>query len=115
MLFDCFPKLESERLILREWTVKDAAALNEIIHDAVVYRYLPSFLYEQSIPDTAEMIAGNRHACFDKKESVLFGICLKDTPDAVIALQRYTTMNRKKKRLRWLSTEPKILGAGERK
>ena len=85
-LFEEFPRLESERLLLREWTAADAPALEEIIRDPAVYRYLPTFLYEQSVADTGEMIAGARAACFDTKESILFGVCLTDDPAAVIGI-----------------------------
>ncbi|MBQ6162933.1 MAG: GNAT family N-acetyltransferase [Clostridia bacterium] len=85
-LFDEFPRLESDRLILREWTAADAPALGAIVRDPEIYRYLPTFLYEQSIPDAGEMIARARAECFDTKQSVLFGICLKSAPDTVIGI-----------------------------
>ena len=59
-LFDRFPYLESGRLILREWTAEDAPALEEILRDPEVYRFLPSFLYEQSCENVRGMIAGAR-------------------------------------------------------
>ena len=67
-LFEEFPRLESERLLLREWQPSDAPALEAILRDPAVYRYLPTFLYEQSVADTAQMIRGARSACFDTKE-----------------------------------------------
>lgn len=85
-LFEEFPRLESDRLILREWTPADASALEEIIHDLAVYRFLPTFLYEQSIKDTGEMIARARTACFDTRESILLGICRKAAPQTVIGI-----------------------------
>ena len=85
-LFEEFPRLESDRLLLREWTATDAPALEEIIRDPAVYRYLPTFLYEQSVPDTEKMIAGARAACFDTKDSILFGVCLRDAPDRVVGI-----------------------------
>ena len=85
-LFEEFPCPESERLLLREWTAADAPALEEIIRDPEVYRYLPTFLYEQSVADTAAMIRNARAACFDTKESLLFGVCLKPDTDTVIGI-----------------------------
>ena len=80
-LFQYFPRLESDRLLLREWTEEDAPALERIIMDPAVYRYLPTFLYEQSDPDVRGMIANARRRCFDTGESILLGICLKSVPE----------------------------------
>ncbi len=85
-LFEEFPRLEGERLLLREWALSDAAALEEIIRDPDVYRFLPTFLYEQSLSDTVEMIAGSRAACFDTKESILFGVCFRDASQSVVGI-----------------------------
>ena len=85
-LFDVFPYLESDRLILREWNLADAPALEEIIRDPEVYRFLPTFLYEQSCEDTAEMIARAREKCFDTHESILLGICLRNDATHLIGI-----------------------------
>lgn len=67
-LFDCFPSMESDRLILREWKESDANGLTDLIRNQQVYRFLPTFLYERSIENTAEMIARSRAECFDTKK-----------------------------------------------
>ena len=85
-LFEEFPRLESERLLLREWTASDAHSLEAIIRDPAVYRYLPTFLYEQSVPDTVGMIVNARSACFDAKDSLLLGICFRSEPEQVVGI-----------------------------
>ena len=85
-LFDRFPYLEGDRLILREWTAEDAPALEEILRDPEVYRFLPTFLYEQSCEDVRGMIASSREKCFDTRDSILLGIYLKNDPDRVIGI-----------------------------
>ena len=45
--FQSVPTLQSERLILRRLTQADADALARLAHSEAVYRYLPTFLYEQ--------------------------------------------------------------------
>ena len=85
-LFDVFPVLESERLVLRELTLSDAEALDGFIRSPSVYRYLPTFLFEQSYADTREMIGRARTECFDTKQSILFGVCLRTDPLSVIGL-----------------------------
>ena len=85
-LFEVFPRLESERLLLREWEPGDARTLAEITRNPAVYRYLPTFLFEQSLADPAEVIARARAECFDAKDSILLGICLKDGPDGIAGI-----------------------------
>ena len=85
-LFAVFPRLESERLLLREWTPDDAPALNRLVRDPAVYRYLPTFLYEQSDPDISRMIARCRAVCFDTGDSILLGICTPEAPDALLGI-----------------------------
>ena len=85
-LFEEFPYLESSRLILREWTSADGPCLEAIIRDPEVYRFLPTFLYEQSYEDVGEMIAHARAECFDTRGSILLGIVLKDAPDRLIGI-----------------------------
>ena len=78
-LFDSFPRLESDRLILREWTKADLPALDELRKSEAVYRYLPTFLYEQSYENAEEMLLHMREECFDTKASILLAIELKES------------------------------------
>ena len=73
-LFDEMPTLESGRLLLRELVPADAPALGAMARDTAVYRYLPTFLFEQKYPDPAEVIRRMRAECFEPKESLILGI-----------------------------------------
>ena len=73
-LFEAYPVLENERIILRKMTEKDADALGELTANAKVYQYLPTFLFEQKYADPREVIARMDVECFDTKESILLGI-----------------------------------------
>jgi len=47
-IFDEIPHIESERLTIKRVEPRDADALCELAHCREVYRYLPTFLFEQS-------------------------------------------------------------------
>lgn len=77
-LFDEIPRLEGDRIILRKIDDRDAAALEELTGNPLVYRYLPTFLFEKQYDDAHEMIDRLYHSCYAGKESLILGICLKD-------------------------------------
>lgn len=85
-LFDEMPRLESDRLILREFVDADAPALAAFAHDNELYRLLPTFLFEQKYDDAHEVIARMRAECFDTKESILLATCLQSDPHKVIGI-----------------------------
>ena len=64
--------LESPRIVLRRLERCDAAALEELVRDGKVYRYLPGFLYEKRYPDISKVIDGLYGECLD--ESLILGI-----------------------------------------
>ena len=74
--FRAVPTLQSERLILRRLTQADAEALDRLAHSDIVYRYLPTFLYEQKYPDIHRVIDGLYDECL--RESLILGIFLKE-------------------------------------
>lgn len=76
--FGEIPRIEGEHVILREMIAADASALAEIARSEAVYRYLPTFLYEQRYDDAAVAIERMRAECFDTKESILLAVaCAK--------------------------------------
>lgn len=85
-LFDEMPRLEGERVLLREFVDADAPALSDFIHSEAIYRLLPTFLYEQKYDDPHQTIARMREECFETKESVLLAICLREAPDQMIGI-----------------------------
>jgi len=74
--FQSVPTLESERLILRRLTQADADALGSLAHSDVVYRYLPTFLYEQKYPDIRRVMDGLYGECL--RDSLILGIFLRE-------------------------------------
>ena len=85
-LFDEMPRIESERLVLREMVPQDAEALASLSTDEEVYRLLPTFLYEQKYSDPLTVIDRMRTECFDTKDSILLATCLQSAPDQMIGI-----------------------------
>ena len=86
MLFDKVPRLEGERVILREMAPSDAQALSALASDNKIYRFEPTFLYERKYADPAETIARMRAECFDTKESLLWAVCLRSQPNELVGI-----------------------------
>lgn len=47
-LFDVFPTLSDEKIIIKKMEETDVHALKEITENPAVYRYCPYFLYKKS-------------------------------------------------------------------
>ena len=61
--------------MLRRLEAQDAATLQELVDDALVYQYLPTFLYEKQYPDVTYVIRHLYDECF--RESIILGIFLE--------------------------------------
>ena len=75
-LFSEIPYLKGDRLTLHGLTQKDAAALQELVDSPVVYRYLPTFLFEKRYEDVRTVIARLYDECW--KESIILGVFRQD-------------------------------------
>ena len=75
-LFSEIPYIKTERLVLRKIEEKDAEGLSELAHSPNVYRYLPTFLFEQKYEDVNEVIRRLYDECF--KESVILGVFIEE-------------------------------------
>ena len=71
-LFTEVPYIKTERLILRKIEETDAAGLSELAHSPNVYRYLPTFLFEQKYEDIQDVICRLYDECF--QESIILGV-----------------------------------------
>ena len=80
-LFDEIPTLENERLCIQRLCDADSEDLRAFSHDGSVYRYLPTFLFEQQYEDPHLVLQKLYAECFQAKESLILGIFLKDTRD----------------------------------
>ena len=65
-LFQCFPHLMSERLIIRKMIEYDIDSLSEITYSENEYRYIPLFLYKKSRGNLLEAIINLGDRDFDK-------------------------------------------------
>ena len=75
-LFSEIPYIKSERLILRKIEEKDAEALSELTHSPNVYRFLPTFLFEQKYEDIHDVIRHLYDECF--KDSIILGVFMEN-------------------------------------
>ena len=77
-VFDEIPYIEGEHIIIRKITDADADELQAMIQSKKVYRYLPTFLFEQQYTDIHEMIRKLYDECFAAKESLILAVCRKE-------------------------------------
>lgn len=75
-LFTKIPYIKTERLVLRKIEETDAEGLSELTHSPDVYRYLPTFLFEQKYEDVHEVIRRLYDECF--KESIILGVFMEE-------------------------------------
>ena len=85
-LFDKYPILQDDVLTIRRMSFSDEKALKDLTEEKDVYRYLPTFLYEQKYEDKYQVIKRMDEECMDSRESVLMGIYLKEDPKTLIGI-----------------------------
>lgn len=85
-LFDEFPHIEGQKLIIRKMTEYDADALAEITNNERVYRYVPPFLYKKSRGNLLTAIRNLGGRDFEKKKLIIAGIYQRAEPDRLIGL-----------------------------
>lgn len=85
-LYDVFPYLENDKVIIRKMESSDVVALSEISNNDNVYKYISPFLYKKSNKtlETAIKNLGGRD--FEKKKLIIAGIYLKDNPNRLVGL-----------------------------
>lgn len=97
-LFEEYPELEGERILLHRMSEEDAEALSELTSNPRVYRYLPSFLYERQKEDKREVIRDMDADCFQTRESILLGIYLRRNPERMIGIAEIYNYEEKKEK-----------------
>ncbi len=85
-LFDTFPYLENDKVIIRKMTKNDVPALLEISNNDEVYKYISPFLYKKNDKFLASAIENLGGRDFDKKKLIIAGVYLKDNPDRLVGL-----------------------------
>ena len=95
-LFDEYPCLENDRVIMKKMSAADAEALAELTSRDAVYKTIPSFLYELRYEDKRDVIENMDRECFDTKESLLLGVYLTDDPEHLIGIAEFYNYEEKK-------------------
>ena len=80
-IFDEIPCISGNNIVIKKITDKDANALAQMAGDKDVYKYLPTFLFEQKYKDINFVIKQIYDECFANKESVILGVYLKNSGD----------------------------------
>lgn len=85
-IFDEFPYLENDFLIIKKMSEENVDDLMEITNNDNVYKYIPYFLYKKSKNTLLTAIKNLGSRDFDKKKMIIAGIYLKQNPDKLIGL-----------------------------
>lgn len=85
-LFETFPYLKNDHIIIRKMVEGDVDNLMEITNNPNVYQYVPSFLYQKSRGNLLAAIRNLGGRDFDKKKLIIAGIYLCGEPDKLIGL-----------------------------
>jgi len=85
-LFDTFPYLKNNHIIIRKMTEIDVDALKEITDNPNVYQYIPPFLYKKSRGNLLAAIRNLGGRDFDKKKNIIAGVYLYEEPDRLVGL-----------------------------
>lgn len=85
-LYEIFPYLKSDSIIIRKMTEDNVDDLLEITNNDNVYQYIPPFLYKKSKGNLLSAIRNLGGRDFDKKKMMIAGIYLCEKPDKLIGL-----------------------------
>lgn len=85
-LFDRFPYLENDKVIIRKMELNDVVALSEISNNENIYKYIPRFLYKKSNKELETAIKNLGGKNFKKKKYIIAGVYLKDNPNRLVGL-----------------------------
>ena len=77
-LFDEIPFLKGGQIVIHKMTDRDATALQKMTESLLVYRYLPTFLYEKKYASPLDVISNMYKDPFLSKESLLLGVYTED-------------------------------------
>ena len=95
-LFDDYPFLEDEFILLKRPGEDSAEALDMMTRNEKVYRFLPTFLHELQYEDKREAIRTMYDDCFLKHISIHLGIYLKEDDSFVGLVELYNLDEEKK-------------------
>lgn len=87
-LFDEFPSLSDDKIIIGKMSENDVGSLEEITENANVYRYIPPFLYRKSRGNLLAAIRNCGERDFIKKKHIIAGIYLKNARTSLSELRK---------------------------
>ena len=93
-LFDDIPTIKGERIVLNRIEDTDAEALQDLVDNPIVQRYLPTFLFERQHSDTHETIRLLYQDIFANKESLFLAVRLRDSGELVGLAEFYSLRER---------------------
>lgn len=85
-LFEQFPHIVNEKIIIRKMIEDDLEHLYEITNNENVYQYIPSFLYKKSKGNLLAAIRNLGGRDFDKKKCIIAGVYLCNKPDKLVGM-----------------------------
>lgn len=85
-LFEVFPYLENDNVIIRKMELSDVVALSEISNNDNVYKHIPPFLYKKNNKTLETTIKNLSGRDFEKKKLIIAGIYLKNDPNRLVGL-----------------------------
>ncbi len=86
MIFDEFPYLENELIVLKRPSIEDLPSFESMIKDKDVYSYEPTFLPELRSNSSREFLERDNETLFKNKECIVLGIYYKSGPPKFIGL-----------------------------
>ncbi len=85
-LFDSFPYLENDLILIHRMEASDVDCLEEISWNDNLYRYIPPFLHRKSRSTLLTAIGHLGGREFDNKRQIIAGIYLKTDPGRLVGL-----------------------------
>ncbi|MBP7402046.1 MAG: GNAT family N-acetyltransferase [Clostridia bacterium] len=85
-LFDEFPYLQDDFIVIRKMEEPDVDALLEITGNEKIYTYIPHFLFRKSRGSLLTAIRNLAGRDFDKKRYIMPGIYLRNEPGRLIGI-----------------------------
>lgn len=98
-LFNEFPYLENEKIVIRKMDANDVDALSEISNNEHVYRFISPFLYKKSEKFLKTAIENLGGRDFYKKKSIIAGVYLKNNPNRLVGLAEMFDYKKKENKI----------------
>lgn len=99
ILFDEFPYLENNKIIIRKMDTNDIVALSQISNNKNVYKYLSPFLQNKSEKFLKTAIENLGRRDFEKRKMIIAGIYLKSNPDRLVGLAEMFDYKKKERKI----------------